>query len=273
MKKIISSVLVLLILVTTIACGSEEEQITGQELIDGAIAGIKNQETYRYEISIAYNMSGTIEGEYGEMDVEVEIAGVVDLPAEKMQVDMNTRMSIRTDTEEEEKITFKEYIIGDMAYFGLVSQFASTEWVKGDVPVDFWGTHNYVKQQVELLQGAEVTITGTAKIGGVSCYVAEISLDEDNLLLFMKEQIEKNLPFEIAEDSISNYSQKGWYTKDSLFLMKNHQEFDLVFDIEGDALTVHYIFDVSCSDWNKPVSIELPPEAEDAEYVGPMDDL
>lgn len=270
-KKIISSALVLLMLVTAIACGSGEQQITGEELIDNVFASMENQETCRYEISMVYNMSGTMEGEYGEIDFEWEIAGVMDVQGREMLMDMNTYMNIRADTETEETSVIKAYILGDIAYVGLVSEVSPTDWAKGDVSEDFWEVQNYLNQQVELLHDAEVTIVGTEKVGGFSCYVAEISPDEDNLLSFMKERIEKNLPFEITEDSISNYSQKGWYAKDSFFPMKSHQEFDFTFDLGEDELTAHYIIEMLFSDYNKPVSIELPPEAEDAEYVGPID--
>jgi hypothetical protein len=63
----------------------------------------------------------------------------------------------------------------------------------------------------------------------------------------------------------------GWFAKDTFFPMKYHQEFDMKADIEGDEATYHFIIDILFYDWNKPVSIELPPEAEEAEYIGPIE--
>lgn len=271
MKKFISSLLVLLIMVTAVACGSGESQITGEELIDGVLASMENQENYRYEMDIVYNMSGTMEGEYGEIDFEWEIDGVIDMPGRQMLMDMKTYMNMRADTQTEETSMLKAYILGDIAYVGQVSEVSPTDWVKGDIPEDFWELQNYVNEQVELLRDAEVTIVGTEKIGGLSCYVADISPEQQNLLSYIKEQVEQNLPFEITEDSISNYSQKGWYAKETFFPMKSHQEFDFTFELGEDELIAHYIIDMLFSDYNEPVTIELPPEAEDAEYVGFID--
>ncbi len=269
--KLFSVILVLSMLLAAVAWGCGGGGITGQELIDGVIASADEQETVRYEMSMVYNMSGTVEGEYGEIDVSVDIDNLVDMADEEMQLDMTTTMSIRADTQTEETSTIKEYILGDMAYVGMVSPVAPTEWVKGDVPDDFWELENYVSQQVELLRGAEVEILGAEKVKGISCHVAEISPDMDKILEFMSAQLAQTLPMELTEDSISNYSLKGWYAKGTFFPMKTHQEFDFKFDVGADELVAHYVIDISMYDYNEPVSIELPPEAEEAEYVGPIE--
>jgi len=265
-------VLALSMLIAAAAWGCGGGEITGQELIDGVIASADEQETVRYEMSMVYGMAGTVDGEYGEIDVSVGIDSLVDMVDEEMQLDMTTTMSIRADTQTEETSAIKEYILGDMAYVGIVSPVAPTEWVKGDVPEDFWELENYVSQQVELLRGAEVEILGTEKVKGISCYVAEISPDMDKILEFMSAQLEQTLPMmELTEDSLSNYSLKGWYAKGTFFPMSTLQEFDFTFEVGEDELVAHYVIDISMYDYNEPVSIELPPEAEEAEYVGPIE--
>lgn len=270
-RKLLSAMAILALVVAAVAVGCGGGEITGQELIDGVIASVDEQETVRYKMSMVYNMSGTVEGEYGEIDVSVDIDSLVDMVDKEMQLDMTSTMSIRADTETEETSAIKEYILGDTVYVGMVSPVSPTEWVKGDVPDDFWELENYVSQQVELLRGAEVEIVGKEKVKGVSCYVAEISPDMDRLLDFMSAQLEQSLPMELTEDSLSNYSLKGWYAKDTFFPMSTHQEFDFTFDVGEDELVAHYVIDIQMYDYNKPVSIELPSEAEEAEYVGPIE--
>ena len=53
--------------------------------------------------------------------------------------------------------------------------------------------------------------------------------------------------------------------------MANVNEKIVPVDIEGDEATYHFVLDILVYDWNESVSIELPPEAEEAEYVGPID--
>jgi hypothetical protein len=269
--RVFSAMLVLLILVAAIACGSGEKEITGDELIDGILASVENQETCRLEMSMDFAMSGTFDGEYGEIDYSMDANGVVDTAAQEMQLYVTTSMNVRATTQTEETTIVKEYILGDMAYVGVVSQVAPIEWVKGDVSEDFWETQDYVSSQIALVRGGEAVILGTEIVKGIDCYIAEISPDMDELLEYISSQVEQeDLSVEITEDSISNYSQKGWYAKDTFFPLKSHQEFDMKVDIEGNEATYHFIIDTIYYDWNKPVSIELPSEAEEAEYIGPI---
>lgn len=271
MKKRISSAMLALLILAAAAWGCGGGQMTGQELIDGVLASIENQETYRCEYNMDFTMSGTFDGEYAEMDYGLDGNGVVDMAAQEMQLDMTTIMNMRANTQTEEISIVKGYFLGDMAYVGLVSQVAPVEWVKGDVSEDFW-EQDYVSEQMELYSGAEAVILGTANVKGIACYIAEISPDMDELLKYISSQVGQEALFvELTEDSLSNYSMKGWYARDTFFLMKSHQEFDMTVDFEGDEANYHFIIDTLFYDWNKPVSIELPPEAEEAEYVGPID--
>src|SRR4030042_2989948 len=118
-KKIISSVLILLILMTAIACGSGERQMTGDELLNGVLASMENQKTYRYKVSGTFSMSGTFEGEYGEIDFSMDGDGMVDLMDKKMLLDMTTTTIIRAGKQTEETSTIKENILGAPPYVGL----------------------------------------------------------------------------------------------------------------------------------------------------------
>lgn len=270
-RRVFSVVLVLLMVTAAIACGSSEQEITGQELIDGILASAENQTTYRWEMNMGFTMSGTFEGEYGEMDYSMDNNGVVDMTAQEMEMDMTTIMNVRANTQSEETGIAKAYVMDDMAFVGIVSQVAPTEWVTGDVSGDFW-EQDSVSQIIELCRGAEAKILGTETVKGIDCYKAEISPGMDELLEYMRSRIEKEgLPAELTENSISSYSMKGWFAKDTFFPVKVHEELDLTLDIEGDEATYHFILDGVFYDWNESVSIELPPEAEEAEYIGPID--
>ena len=270
-EKIFSAILVLSMLVAATACGSGEREITGDELIDGILASIENQESSRLEMGMDFTMSGTFDGEYSEIDYSMDANGVIDMVAQEMQLDMTMSTEVRARTQSEETITTKEYILDDMAYVGFVREGLPVEWVRGDVSEDWWESQDYVSSQIALVRGGEAVILGTETVKGIDCYIAEISPDMDELLEYISSQVEQEgLSVEITEDSISNYSQKGWYAKDTFFPMKSRQEFDMKVDIEGNEATYHFIIDTLYYDWNKSVSIELPPEAEEAEYIGPI---
>ena len=70
-----------------------------------------------------------------------------------------------------------------------------------------------------------------------------------------------------------SFSVKQWVAKDTLFLIKAEMKMDV--DVSGEAVgddsagdvRMQFEMNLLMSDYNQPVSIELPPEAENATEV------
>jgi hypothetical protein len=84
----------------------------------------------------------------------------------------------------------------------------------------------------------------------------------DKLLDLLGSQFGSSMPIPLTKDSISNFLCKGWYAQDTFLQMKGYQEYDFNSEEGSDKLTGHITASILLYDYNKPVSINLPPEAK-----------
>jgi hypothetical protein len=265
--------------VTAVACGGDGQageeytgDISGEELIERVLASADEQETAQFTMIIDGNIKGTIEGEYGEMTYRMENTGAIDLVDREMLQEMTMTMSSNTEGEAEQyTLVMKTYFIDDLAYVGTQEDGGPTYWIKGDMSEELWESYDLQNQQMEMLRYAEVRIVGTQSARGVPCYVAEITLDPGEIMEMMDTQFTGLESLWLGEDTIRNFESEGWYAQATYFPMRATNEYDIVFEQGDDRLTGHYSTFMEMYDYNKPVTVHLPPDAEGAEYIGPLD--
>ncbi|GAH86292.1 unnamed protein product, partial [marine sediment metagenome] len=132
--------------------------------------------------------------------------------------------------------------------------------------------------QLELLQGAQVEVIGSETVKGIDCYVFQLTPDMGQLWQTVMQQTrvagEEILP-EVEEifleEVFRSFSVKQWVAKDTYFITK--AEIDMVMELTPEAMgfpeeegemTMNITMTLLAYDYNKPISIELPPEAEEA---------
>ena len=139
---------------------------------------------------------------------------------------------------------------------------------------------NQVLSLTALIKTAEITVLGSEKVRGIDCYVLEVTPDMDKLWELAMQQSDvagETLPDiadEVIRDMFDDYSVKYYVAKNTYFLMRSAIDMtieltpdDLGFPGEEGSMTMNITMDLLAYDYNLPVSIELPPEAEDAEVV------
>ena len=265
-----------LALVVALSCASCTKDPTPQEIMDGVIAAQGETTTYQYELVMTMNTTGEVGGEkIGEM-VTMNTNGALDLETQQLKFIM------AVDAGDEGAGGLEMYIIDGMTYskMGLAGEEAM--WTKGELPPAGWERMTEVSgydSYQELLKTAQVEVIGSEKVKGVDCYVLQLTPD---LALLYQTATDPSggmgaggrvppMPEEFVEDIFTSYSVKIWIAKDDYFLMK--VELDVAVETtpelmeyigdEGEIsmdITIVYL----AYDFNKPVSIELPPEAEDA---------
>jgi hypothetical protein len=151
--------------------------------------------------------------------------------------------------------------------------------MKSQIPEDMMEEMNQVESLTALIETAEITVLGSKKVNGVDCYVVEVVPDADQLWELVMQQLqftgdEVEIP-DIAGDIIRNMyddiSVTYYIAKDSYFLVKSSLDMrleltpeDLGYPEEEGLMIMDIRMDMLIFDYNLPVSIELPPEAEDA---------
>ena len=147
-----------------------------------------------------------------------------------------------------------------------------------EMPERSWEQMRQVESQVELLEAAQVEVIGSERVRGIDCYVLQLTPDMEQLWQLAMQQAavtgEEILPTvaeEFLREMFRSFSVKQWIAKDTYFLTK--AEIDMAVELAPEAmglpeeegvLTMDIAITFLAYNYNQPVSIELPPEAEEA---------
>ncbi len=138
-----------------------------------------------------------------------------------------------------------------------------------------WASKDQLELQKELLNCSNVTLLDDAEVNGVDCYVLKIVPDEkcwesimnqSKMLIKLSPGMEMQNTSDIANQSISNITITEWIANDTMFVMKSVAAMDMTTtspDTEEEA-KVAMDYTITFDDYNVPVTIVLPPEAEGA---------
>jgi hypothetical protein len=286
-KKILAISLVLIMVLSFTACGEEtgeeeeEEEEAGlpsaQEIVDAAVESWGDIRTYQFDMDMTMDMTGEAEGEAIELTMVMDSSGALDVEGRQMRMDMD--MSMVAPEEDEMEMAMKMYLIGDMVYMMMDIPGVGPTWMKAEMPEGYWGQVSQVESQMELLEAAQAKVTGSEVVSGIDCYVLQLTPDMAQLWQIVMRQAELagEAP-EVTEEQIQemfrSFSVKQWIAKNTYLLTRT--EIDMVVEMtpeavgapeeEGEmAMDIRVVLLVH--DYNQPVSIELPPEAEEAMEV------
>ena len=276
-KKILPMTLVLVVVFSFAACVGGP---SAQEIIAGVFESLDDITSYQFDMDMTMEAAGEAEGETFEMTMTMGFSGALDLENRQMRADIT--MSMVMLGEDEMEMGMELYIIDDMGYVMTDMLGMEPTWMKSEVSEADWEEvseeMSQAESQLELLQGAQVEVIGSETVKGIDCYVLQLTPDMGQLWQTVMQQTqvagEAILPGvdEIfLEEVFRSFSVKQWVAKDTYFLTK--AEIDMVMELTPEALgfpeeegeaTMNITMTLLAYDYNEPVSIELPPEAEEA---------
>ena len=274
-KRILTMSLVVVMILSLVACVKEEEELaSAQEIIDGVIESLDDIRTCQFDIDMTLDMAGEAEGEPFDGTMVTDSSGALDLENRQMRMDMT--MSLAMVGEDEMEMGTEMYLIGDMVYMLMKIPEMEPMWMKSEVPEGYWEEMNQVESQVELLEVAQVEVIGSETVGGIDCYVLQLTPDLEQLWQIVAQQAQVTgeasaLTEESLQEMFQSFSVKQWIAKGTYFLTKAEidiaMEFtpeDMGFPEEEGVMTMDITMSFLGYDYNQPVSIVLPPEAEEA---------
>jgi hypothetical protein len=210
----------------------------------------------------------------------MDISGLLDLAGQQMQVDFVAQASMSGEDPEIQEIELAMYLVDGVMYMHTQIPMLGNMslWMKSEIPEGYWDTADTIEPQLELVETAQVTLIGSEKVGSVDCYVLELVPDMEQLWEAMMAQGqaagESAWPeMSIGEDmpEVDSFSAKQWVAKNTFYLMKAEMTMAMsaplgTTGVAGAVSDVDIEMSVSMTmhDYNRPVSIELPEEAEDA---------
>jgi len=238
-----------------------------EEIVGNAVNYLTNITTLEFDVDLTVDIAGEENGETVDASMVSKITGAVNV----ISKDGKVEMSVTLDSPGEATIEadMDMYFVDDTMYtlmeiptLGNISM-----WVKSDIPPEMHGQMTQVEDQVDLLRLSEVKLIGTETVAGKVCYVLELVPNPDALWEFVSQKMAATgVPVPTLEeetiirDIARNYSAKQWIAIDNFLLCKAEMDMEMTISDTTMDITMTLVI----SDYNQPVSIELPPEAENA---------
>jgi hypothetical protein len=280
-KKILTMSLLLVVVLSFAACGKGAKLPSAYEIVSGVIDSLDDIRTSQFDVDVTMDIVSETEGEAVDVTMTIDSSGTLDFENKKMRMDMIENIALAEEPQEDAVIPFPRqielYFISDMAYMRMELPEAEPIWMKTQMPVGYWEEVNQVEPQIKLLETAQVDVIASEEVRGVDCYVLELTPDLEQLwqiAMQHQELLGVETPLitgETLQEMFRSFSVKQWVAKDTYFLIK--VEIDMAvestpeamgsLDEEG-AFTMDITMDLLFYNYSQPVSIELPPEAEEA---------
>jgi hypothetical protein len=269
-KNILTMFLVLVMVLSLASCVKEP---SAQEIVDGVIYSMDEIRTYQYDMDGTVTMTFESEGETFVNTFAQSYSCTVDVENKQAMIVITmTTVTGQPDITGEVEI----YVTDGMAYFKLETPGEEPTWIKEEVPDDWleeWRQSQQqgmglVEYQIEHLEAAQVEVIGSEKVGGIDCYVLEVTPDFQQLWQLYNHlvyQEASDVTEEYIQEVIISFSIKHWVAKDTYFLMK--AEIDISAELTPETpgpSAVDEAMVLLAYNYNQPVSIVLPPEAEEA---------
>ena len=281
-KTLVVVLLLAVLLLSGSACGGGPlVGILAEEIRDEAIAAEAELDTCQFDMDMTMDMRIVMDGETFDSAMVMDAEGAIDKQNEEMYMDMT--MIMEMTGEEDMEMSMALYIVEDWMYVGQEMPGEPATWLKMLMPEGMWEQiseqYDIVAQQVDILLDVEVQLVGTETVDGTECYVLEVIPSMEKLWALMQlAGAEEGLPPGLDfEELITDFSIRQWIAKDTYFTLKTTVERTMVFTPESLGIppelagefdaTADMAITITMHHINEPVTIELPPEAADAEEI------
>jgi hypothetical protein len=246
-----------------------EKTVSAEQITANTILAASKVSSVKAELT----MSGTLEISGGPQAGTYATSGTassaVDYTNNKQFI--NIDMTVDMPVIGKQQQTNEMYLVDGWMYMKLNLPNGGAVWNKMKIP----GMGSEFTRQTDLLKTAQkVTLVGSEKADGIDCYVLQIDTDVQKVKDWLAQSgMTSGLDLNALNSQTYNSMVfKQWIAKDSFLPIKTTE--DVVTEIlPGAGTTGSNVFDKETTsihaegkftDHNKPVSIELPPEAQNA---------
>lgn len=288
MKKFLAvfmaGVIILGLCISSAGCG-EEELPASTEVIDGYIAAQQSIESVEMETDVSMNMVMDIPeeevsmGTPTNMDIDMTMSIASDEKNERMRAVID--MDMAAPGEDPMKINVEMYYLDGWMYVMADMPLMEQQWMKAEIPyedcLEGMGDLDFTSSQVEMLEAAQATITGSEKVDGVDCYVIELTPDMDEIWDIIMQQMMMagsgmpDVPAGNIDEMVKTFSVKYWIAKDTYYLAKSEMDISMEltpeamgFYDEDGSVSLDMTMSMRMFNYNKDLTFDLPSEAEDA---------
>jgi hypothetical protein len=292
--KLIPIALILVMLISlSVATGCSDDQadkseeFTKEELAQ--IVADSNQAIYEVEsYKMKMNMDASMEisggDEEGTMNMNMTADSVVDQKNMEMQMVMAMKMDMDMDElgdgPMDMDMDMEMCVVDDYVYMKADLFGTGEEWIKMPATDDVMSMYdlNMVEQQLAPLESlVEATFLRYETYDGSECYVIELVPDMGAMMDWLNDQDMTGVEFGLDDldklnDMFQNLSYTCWIDKETKYMKKvtahivmkmSADDFDET-DYGMGTLIMDMTMNMEMSNYNEPVTIILPEEAQEA---------
>ncbi len=250
--------------------------LTAQEIASSSVSAYNKLDTVKMNMDMTMDMETTGGSQPMTMHMAADAAGPMKVAAKEMQLTMNIDMDISAVGKQQASVDM--YMVGGWVYEKVSAPGIAAQWLKIQLTDEMWAQESQLGQQIEFLKSAiEVASLGTESVGGIDCYVLDIKPNMNALSDWVKGEVSQqqsgpNFGQANLADMFKSFTIKEWVSKKDFWVVKADMAMSIAMsgaDLGADAaaagnMTMNMTATVTYSDFNKPVSIVLPPEAASA---------
>jgi len=273
-------VLVLLAVLALVGCGSPETKVDADQVVQDALAAQAGVDSSTTEVTIDVTADGMVNGMDIDVNLNGSVTGTMDWVNKKMKGHMGMNVELTSPMTFQTQVTGDMYAFDNVSYIQLTMMGSTDNWTKASLPMDFWFSQDQDSQQFidSILQSTEAESLPDQKVNGVSCYVLQLKPDIAAIQEMLTDQagIDEEIPD--IDSLVESLSIKVWVAKDTSYVTKIEIELSasVPSEVMGGAageegLDISLTVTMQMTDVNEAVSIELPADAEDAEWGNPLD--
>ncbi len=264
--------------------GTAAGELSTQELeqvVADSLDVVANATSYGFSLDMDINAEATGGSQAGKAGMTIKSDGDADIAANNMK--MNLDMSVNSNipgNEGSQSVSAEIYMLTDWMYMKMDITGMGKQWYKTPVTEDVKQAYDLdmVSQQLAPLESlGEIKFVKYETVGGSKCYVLKIVPDLASMKDWLDQQQMTTGTFdwsqvENLEDIFKELSYTVWIATDTKLLKKLNMTMGMEMTPEQagasesdfDKMTMDIELGMEIKDYNKPVTINLPDEAENA---------
>jgi len=264
---------------------SVEVVIDTQSIVEKALDASQEVKTCTFKMTMKINTR--IESADSSKVTRIRLDGVFDIDNAAKIMKAVIYITMEELGVDLEKATMELYVLGDKQYTNFSQPGAPSYWQVEELSSSNWENMHYWEHHVDLLQKSKIELLGTEKVNGIDCYAMQLSPDMAEFLKMML--AEQQLGQQFSEEEIDivttllsnlfvsymDISAKEWIDKDTYLPRKTEMIMDIhispdefmklgLIILAGYEFTLGTNINLVVESYNEPLSIVLPPEAQEA---------
>lgn len=272
LKGRVTSILLALVLVAVLAlvgCGSPETKVTADEVVQKAVAAQAGMKSSHMEVDIDATLTGTQDG--SPMDVSLAGSITSDMDWTNKKAKAHSGISVGYNGLSL-TVTSDMYAVDNVGYTQTTMMGTTSDWSKSSLPVDFWADQESQELIDSVLQSTEAKSLPDEKVGNVNCYVLQLTPNIAAIQQGLSQQYPDQGEIPDIASLVKSLSIKVWVAKDTSYVTKAEiilsahvTSQDIGEPEKSDVLDISVTITMTATEFNGPLSFEVPAEALNAE--------